>query len=350
MSCNRELGFVPDALILGAIEPAKDGFFMLSGPNQTDFRYKKCQNYAQESVCNWMIPGEDQNEVFCKSCRLTGTIPNLTSTQNRALWALMEIAKRRLIYSLINLKLPILSKREDAKRGLTFRFLSNVVNPNGSTSAVLTGHDDGVITMNIDEADDAFREKTRLAMNEPYRTLLGHFRHESGHYYWDRLVRNTQFLEPFRALFGDERPDYLSALKAYYAKGSRQDWRLDHVSAYSTAHPWEDWAETWAHFMHIHDTLEVADDFGLKGKTLQQGAEKSVQSSDGAKLDRFDRMIEDWLDLSVALNSINRSMGHHDLYPFVLTTRVIEKLRFVSEVISGRVSEASRAATAPRGA
>ena len=199
--------------------------------------------------------------------------------------------------------------------------------------------------MNIDEADDAFREKTRLAMNEPYRTLLGHLRHESGHYYWDRLIRDAQFLEPFRALFGDERSDYVGSLKEYYAKGSRSDWQLDHVSAYSTAHPWEDWAETWAHFMHIEDTLEVADDFGLKGKSLHPGSENISAFAEGKQTDKFDRMIVAWLDLSVALNSINRSMGHHDLYPFVLTGRVIEKLRFVSEVISGGASEISSNAT-----
>jgi hypothetical protein len=346
MSCHRELGFFPDTLALGAIEPSRDGFFTWSDSNPTNLRYRKCQNYTQESVCNWMIPEPDHNEAFCKSCRLTDTIPDLTSDKSRTLWASMEIAKRRLIYSLINLKLPILSKGEDAKQGLTFRFLSNVVNPDGRITAVLTGQDNGIITMNIDEADDAFREKTRLAMNEPYRTLLGHFRHESGHYYWDRLVRDGKFLDGFRTRFGDERPDYVTSLQEYYAKGSRQDWQLDHVSAYSTAHPWEDWAETWAHFMHIQDTLEVADDFGIKGKSLHQGCENSAPSSDGVTPDQFDRMITAWLDLSVALNSINRSMGHHDVYPFVLTTGVIEKLRFVSEVISTNASETTRTATA----
>jgi hypothetical protein len=346
MACNRELGFSPDTLTLGAIEPATDGFFILSDSNQTNLRYRKCQNYAQGSVCNWMVPEAEQNEAFCKSCRLTDTIPDLTSDKNRTLWALMEIAKRRLIYSLINLKLPVLSKREDPKQGLAFRFLSNGVNPDGTIAAVLTGHDNGMITMNIDEADDAFREKTRLAMNEPYRTLLGHFRHESGHYYWDRLVRDAKFLDGFRILFGDERPDYATSLQKYYAKGSRQDWQFDHVSAYSTAHPWEDWAETWAHFMHIQDALEVAADFGITGKSLHQGSENSPRSSDGTTPDRFDRMITAWLDLSVALNSINRSMGHRDVYPFVLTAGVIEKLRFVSEVISTSASETTREAAA----
>jgi hypothetical protein len=336
LACNRELGFLPDSLTLSVIEPTGDGFFFAKRRGGPSRRYKKCQNYAQQSVCNWMIPEEERNEAFCQSCRLNQVIPDLDSGQNRALWALTELAKRRLIYSLLNLKLPVSDKARDSEKGLAFRFLSDVVNPDGSVSKILTGHDNRTITLNIAEADDGFREKVRLAMNEPYRTLLGHFRHEIGHYYWDRLVRGTQILDPYRALFGDERADYATALQTYYVNGAPANWQANHVSAYATAHPWEDWAETWAHFMHIQDTLEVATDFGLQGKRAHRDSNwPEAESAHTLKHDKFDQMIEAWMSLVVALNSINRSMGHQDLYPFVLSPAVIDKLRFVSEVISG---------------
>jgi len=338
LSCKRELGFFPDSLALGAIEPHSDNLFAPRSAQKLEGYYRKCQNYAQQSVCNWMIPESEKDEVFCKSCRLTETVPDLGQEQNRTLWALMESAKRRLIYSLLSLNLPVSSKLQDPEQGLAFRFLSDTLNPDGSVTKVLTGHANGIITLNIAEANDAFREKTRLAMNEPYRTLLGHFRHEVGHYYWDRLVRGTAFLAPFRALFGDEQADYESSLEGYYAKGAPQDWQERCVSAYATSHPWEDWAETWAHFLHIQDTLEVAGDFGITGKPLKEDSGREAKQSEGATPEPFDQMISSWLSLAVALNSINRSMGHQDLYPFVLNAPVIEKLRFVSGVISGASS------------
>ena len=351
MSCHRELGFFPDSLTVGAIETAPEGLFVKSAQGAGG-RYRKCQNYAEEAVCNWMIPEEETHEVFCKSCRLTETIPDLTVGQNRTFWALMEGAKRRLIYSLLNLGLPVMNKLGDPQRGLVFRFLSDVVNADGTVTRVLTGHDNGIITLNIAEADDGFREKTRLARKEPYRTLLGHLRHEIGHYYWERLVRDKDFLDGFRTLFGDERADYTAALQNYYALGAQADWQIEHVSAYSTAHPWEDWAETWAHFMHIQDTLEVAEDFGIKGKRLQTISDQAAPSQDAPR-SKFDRMMTAWLDLTVALNSMNRSMGYHDLYPFVLNPGVIEKLRFVSQAIakSGlKTPHPETAAVAPGGA
>jgi hypothetical protein len=334
IACNRELGFLPDLLCLSSIEPAADGVFRaaVAAPNSL---YKKCANYAQSAVCNWMIPAADKNRPFCHSCRLNQEIPDLSSARNQQLWALMERAKRRLIYSLLNLKLPSADKTADPARGLGFRFLSDVVNPDGSVCKTLTGHENGTITLNIAEADDAIREKTRLAMKEPYRTLLGHFRHEIGHYYWDRLVRETKFLERYRAIFGDEQRDYRQALKEYYAYGPPANWQANYISAYATSHSWEDWAEIWAHFMHMQDTLEVAGNFGIAGKAIHPGLQLGTSiSSLPSGMGDFEEMITAWSELVVALNSINRSMGHQDLYPFVLAPAVIDKLRFVSEVIA----------------
>jgi hypothetical protein len=263
-------------------------------------------------------------------------IPNQSVPENVILWGLTEAAKRRLIYSCLRLKLPLANKKDDPENGLGFRFLADTTMPDGTLEHVITEHDHGLITLNIAEANDATREKVRLGMKEPYRTLLGHFRHESGHYYWDRLVDNSQFLEPFRSLFGDDRLSYEDAMKKYYENGPPGDWQNNYISAYATMHPWEDWAESWAHYLHIQDTLEVAADFGLVGKRIKidpKGNAEGTRTSLKAK--PFDEVLEAWAELTIALNSINRSMGHRDLYPFILSPAVGDKLYFISQVIAG---------------
>jgi hypothetical protein len=339
MHCGRTLGFLPDLLITSSLEPADNSSNLwVSTEREAEGQlYKKCQNYEVESVCNWMIPPAMSGECFCVSCRLNLVIPDLSLNQNRPLWASTEGAKRRLIYSLLSLRLPLESREDNPTGGLGFKFLANTINVNGKETPVLTGHEEGIITLNIAEADDIYRERTRLAMNEPYRTLVGHFRHEIGHYYWDRIVRDTNFLFGFRDVFGDEREDYDQALKRYYSTGAPADWQNRFISVYATAHPWEDWAETWAHYLHISDTLEVASNFGLISKRLKLETNPSAGggSQFAPKPKTFDEVIEAWAQLSVALNSINRSMGLSDIYPFVLSRPVVEKLRFISEVIAG---------------
>jgi hypothetical protein len=347
--CGRELGFLQDALSLSSLEPSGDGVFKANDGKHGKQLYKKCQNYAKESVCNWMIPigtspGE-KNDAFCVSCRLNQTIPDLSRKQNHALWLRMEVAKRRLVYSLLHFKLPVASKADDPEQGLAFAFLEDQTNPDGSVSTVLTGHDNGLITLNIAEADDAVREKIRLAMREPLRTLLGHFRHEIGHYYWDRLVRGSKVIDRYRSLFGNEEANYEEALKKYYSSGPPPNWQDNYISAYATAHPWEDWAESWAHFMHIQDTLEVANDFGLVGKSVRldpnQVGRKSWLSSEQLT---FEGIIGAWAELTIALNSMNRCMGLSDAYPFVLSPAIINKLGFIFEVIStGSVKKTAEA-------
>ena len=253
--CGHRLGYLPDAGALSALEPAEDGAWTaLAAPGQT---VRFCQN-AGADACNWLVP-PGTNDAFCIACRHNHIIPALKSPEELDLWRKMELAKHRLFYTLLKLKLPLANRIEDPTHGLAFDFLEE--QPGGPK--VLTGHDDGLVTLNLKEADDAHREKLRAAMGEPYRTLLGHFRHEVGHYYWDVLVRDGGPLLAFRALFGDETADYEQALKKHYANGAPADWPLRFVSAYATAHPWEDWAETWAHYLHIVDTLEMASSFGM---------------------------------------------------------------------------------------
>jgi hypothetical protein len=333
VECKREVGFLPDLTCVSSLDSTKDGLYTPTIKEAKGRTYKKCANYAHAGVCNWMIPS-DTNESFCVSCRLDTVIPDQSVPQNVVLWALTEAAKRRLVYSALRLKLPLANRVDDPEGGLGFRFMADGTNPDGSVSHVITEHDHGLITLNIAEADDGFREKTRLSMKEPYRTLLGHFRHETGHHYWDRLVLNTKFLEPYRALFGDERESYEDAMKKYYANGAPTNWQDNFISVYATMHPWEDWAESWAHYLHIQDTLEVAADFGLVGKRIKIDPKGDADGST-QKARPFDQVLEAWAELTVALNSINRSMGLRDLYPFILSKPVMDKLFFISEVIAG---------------
>jgi hypothetical protein len=245
------------------------------------------------------------------------------------------------MYGLEQLGLSVKSKAEDPDNGLAFQFFSDEDTPDDKPA--LTGHDEGLITVNIAEADDAERERRRVQLHEPYRTLLGHFRHEIGHYYWDRLIRDSSQLEPFRALFGDERIDYAQALKDYYGSGGPPpSWQQSFVSAYATTHPWEDWAETWAHYLHITDTLETAAACGLSLRP-QHDNEPALDHIALQTADRsvaFDQLIADWFPVTYVLNNLNRGMGLPDAYPFVLSAPAIEKLRFVHDVIAAAPIEA----------
>lgn len=261
-------------------------------------------------------------------------VPDLSMPMNLQRWRRIEQAKRRLFYTLLRLQLPITSRSNDEK-GLAWDFLADSQVGMASTP-VMTGHFDGVITINIAEADDDERERRRVALHEPYRTLLGHFRHEVGHYYWTMLVeRNPQVgvVERFRDTFGDERNDYQTALNSHYLYGAPADWQENWISSYASSHPWEDWAETWAHYLHMVDTLETASAFGLRlrSRTLEASLETAIDFD--PHVASLDRLIAGWLPLTFAANSLNRSMGQKDLYPFVLTPLVVSKLAFVHEMI-----------------
>ena len=328
VSCGHTLAFLQDARTVCSLEQAGSGHWR--SPFNQNREYRLCSNYSQENVCNWALPIEDPNPL-CISCRLTSIIPDLSQPEQKTNWFKLETAKRRLIHSLMRFSLPITPKSEDPERGLTFEF--KTPGPNPDAEPVLTGHADGVITINADEADDAERERRRMQLHEPYRTVLGHFRHEIGHYYWDRLIANSDRLDSYRSLFGDDREDYSEALKRHYDNGPPNDWAERFVSAYCSSHPWEDWAETWAHYLHMADTLDTAAACGVILKP-KRADEPSIQSRPNAGSD-FDRMIQDWFALTYMLNNLNRGLGLPDAYPFVLSSPAIEKLRFVHEIIHG---------------
>lgn len=286
-----------------------------------------CRNGADYGVCNWIV--REPGQAYCLPCRLNQTIPNLLDGSRLHGWKQLEHAKRRLIYGLLALNLPIVG-RQESEGGLAFRFIEDQrSNPEVAEEHVNTGHNDGVVTINVAEADDVRREIARQHSGELYRTLLGHFRHESGHYYFRLLIDSEQRRERFREVFGDERQDYQAALSRYYSGPKMRD--PDYVSAYAQSHPLEDWAEVWAHYLHMTDTLETAGFYGLP-----QGSEH---------IDRLEDLLLKWSELTVLLNSLNRSMGLEDAYPFVLSGATLKKLHFVHDLVCPSSSPSSAAAS-----
>jgi hypothetical protein len=330
-SCGLALGYLPERETVTALKPRGKTWIALADLRGT---YRYCANSAH-NVCNWLVSA-NRPEQLCVCCGHNRVIPDLSQPENLERWRLLEIAKHRLFYTLLRLHLPVKSKVEDPD-GLAFNFLADAGAPSPSAPPVLTGHANGVITINLAEADDPERERRRRQMQEPYRTLLGHFRHEVAHYYWDRLVAGSARLGEFRQIFGDERTDYSQALQHYYASGAPSDWAEHFVSAYSSAHPWEDFAETWAHYFHMVDTLETAASFGLAVAPKPSKALKARIDFDPHRAD-MKRLIEAWIPLTFAANSMNRSMGLPDLYPFVLSSPAIAKLTFVHACIHAHAS------------
>jgi hypothetical protein len=335
-SCALNLGYLPDPQTMTALKPYGTVWAALADPRGA---YRYCANSAH-NVCNWLV-STDSPEQFCATCRHNRVIPDLSPPEHLERWRLIETAKHRLFYTLMRLRLPIRTKVEDPD-GLVFDFLADDAAPSPTTPTVMTGHANGVITINLAEADDAERERRRHLMREPYRTLLGHFRHEIAHYYWDRLVAGSAKLDEFRRIFGDERADYSEALHRYYASGAPADWTKHFVSTYAAAHPWEDFAETWAHYFHMVDTLETAGSFGLAVAPKPSKALKARIDFDAYRAD-VKRLIEAWIPLTFAANSMNRSMGLPDLYPFVLSTAAITKLTFIHACIHAEAKEQTQA-------
>lgn len=329
------MGFDPDNASLEALVRSHGNLVPVGGPRGREQVWRRCP-CSRSAQCNWLVHGDRPGQP-CRSCLLTRGRPEKPTAAYRAAFAKAEVAKRRLLYQLSQLALPIVDREKDPEGGLAFDLLAG-------ERHVVTGHDNGVITIDLNETDDVFREQARAQFGEPYRTLLGHFRHEIGHYYWQRLVRSRPSSEEAaeaRALFGEYQASYETAMHAHYLKGALPGWQENYVSAYASMHPLEDWAETFAHYLHIWDTVQTAASFGVlvtgpvdERTGRRDPANASVPSEDTASLEGFDAVVADWLPLTVALNAINRSMGKDDLYPFELSPAVVAKLGFVHRVIS----------------
>lgn len=320
LQCGVEIGFDPETRLMVSL-----------GQNS---RYQRCQNGAVHQVCNWAVPKESGN-ALCVSCQLNRQIPNLSYRENVVSWARMEAAKRRVLYTLAAVGLQPYSKAI-APDGLVFDFLRPT-----PERPVLTGHDRGVIVINLEEADDAHREKMRTSLGEPYRTLVGHFRHEFGHYYWDLLIRargeDDHFFQEWRALFGDERLDYGEAMQRHYRQGAPPNWSRTYISSYATMHPWEDWAETWAHYLHIIDGVETAGDFGWHSQDVPipftPFSAADIGLAKGETDPAFLKLVNSWAKLAPALNEIALSLGQGHLFPFVFTAAAVRKIHFVHMLV-----------------
>ncbi|ARR52174.1 hypothetical protein HY78_01210 [Rhizorhabdus wittichii DC-6] len=347
-NCKRLLHFearvCPSCAFTLGYDPASDGFLFL-GDGATTWRdvdgkprdVAVCANNDAHGVCNWLV-GTGEGTPYCRACRHNRTIPDLSVPSVPPRWARIEEAKRRMFHTLIKLGLPLETKAEEVDRiqGLAFDFLYDPSAEEQGDARITTGHDGGVITLNLIEADDAERERMRRAMGEPYRTLLGHFRHEVGHHYWARLVATDPAeLAAFRSIFGDETIDYGQALQDHYGPNGGKVWTDDYVSFYATAHPWEDFAETFAQYLHMVDTLATVGGFAMQmapfpGPESHPGAAVDFDPY-GATTDRLAAQMGPW---SFALNTVNRSMGQPDLYPFRLSPAITAKIDYVNRLVA----------------
>ncbi len=313
LSCNKLIAYDFTSDEMNRLTKLDDNYYL------TDFnkKLKLCKNYTEYNVCNASIPAESESQL-CISCQLNRTIPNLDVIDNIQKWARLEKSKRRLVRSLLQLGLPVISYAQ-SENGLAFDFLQGQQqNPNVDNEFVTTGHYKGLITINLAEADDIYLENTKSELGEQYRTPLGHLRHESGHYYFDLLIRDSKWIDIFREIFGSEEGDYQQALDHYYQSKPHTNWNQNYISEYAMVHPLEDWAECWAHYLHMIDTLESA---------------KNLNILDFDENNDIDAQLYNWSNLAIAMNELNRSMGLNDAYPFILNTAVVKKLYFLDQVI-----------------
>lgn len=327
LKCGGETGYDPQS---GAMVRLQPGGGM-----------KLCDNGVKHGVCNWLLPA-DSGAVLCVACRMNRTIPDLGTERNRMLWGRMEMAKRRLIYTLLRFGITLPSKAENPKTGLAFDIVSTQSNPE-----VTMGHLNGVITVNLEEADDTYRQFNRQQLGENSRTLLGHFRHESAHYFWQRCLSELAWDDPqrlaFRERFGNEWLDYASALATHYQLGAPAGWERDFITGYAASHPWEDWAETWAHYLQIVDGLETCESLGIQVQFIalplvmlpgEAGTLPAILPQSAAADGAFLAWLQRWMCLSTVLNEIACSLGEAALYPFVISVGVAQKLRLIHHLIS----------------
>ena len=278
-----------------------------------------CSN-RQKIACNWIAEDKDGH---CRSCSMTEIIPDAFRDNNVSLWSDAEFAKR---WVLSNLSRWGWFTNNDAGARPRFHLLSE--DTRKGEKPVIMGHADGLITINVIEADPVERERRRDDLSERLRTMNAHFRHEIAHFLQLRLSEDDTFLKEFRALFGDETADYGEALKAYYANGAPPDFEQRHVTRYASSHPHEDWAETAAHVMHLTDIVDSAAASGL------QRGDRPTFGYDAYAEPDAEALISQAVDLGLALNRVNRSMGLQDLYPFVISPLARQKMVFTHGAIS----------------
>ena len=329
--CHREVGWCPVCHGIHALFPNEGGGYTCANP-ECHAHLIKCDNYAVHNVCNRMVeapaPDDSATEHLCDYCRFNETIPDLSIPGNTEKWYRLEVAKRRLLYYLDLLRLPYGTRAEGFELPLSFDFKADIVTGDevwktmSQEEQVYTGHANGKITINLAEADPVAREKLRIDLGESHRTLIGHFRHEIGHYYWQLLVQGKSE-DTFKAVFGDhENPLYAEALKQYYENGPKPNWQAEYISAYATMHPWEDFAETWGAYLDMVSVLDTAENASLL-----------LEEDDDSHGSQFDTMVMRYEQVGIKINEINRTMGLMDLVPEVFSPAVVQKMRFIHRLI-----------------
>lgn len=325
LSCGSIVGYDPELHTMVAL--------------RADGPLRLCHNGTEHGVCNWLVPSAGP-DILCLACRLNRTIPDLSLPRNILLWGRVEAAKRRLIASLLSLGIHLQSKAVDPVRGLAFDLVSVYKDP-----LVTTGHFNGIVTLNIEEADDTYRQINRDQLGESTRTLLGHLRHEMGHYVWLRWIAAPDaslLLTAFRERFGDDRAPYADCLQRYYRDGAPPDWISTCISPYATVHPWEDWAETFSHYLLIYDGLETFRSCGGHSGGFRAPLWWLSQDSaslppslppDPAEDEAFVQWLQNWLTISVMLNEMSLGLGQPMLYPYVIAAPVVGKLRLIRHVL-----------------
>jgi hypothetical protein len=324
MRCKHEVGWCPCCKAIVDVITANDGAFACACCHTA---LVKCENYARHNVCNRFVvsqksegsQGETSQGIFCDCCRFNRIVPDLKVAGNHEKWYRLEAAKRRTLYGMNHVGFPYGTQADGIVPALIFDFKGDIIPDRryrlmGPFQKIYTGHENGVITINIQEADDVEREKLRVNLHEAQRSLLGHFRHEFGHYIWEVLIKAKREADCI-ALFGDHNnPAYDIALQAYYKDGPKPDWLMNYVSAYASSHPWEDFAETFAVYLDMQSALDTAANGSL---------------SDPVDPADLDAMVEAYKNLGIALNEMNRTIGLLDFLPEVFADPIHEKLRFI---------------------
>lgn len=301
-------------------------------------RWVRCTQ-ADTLGCNWLTPAEQADDDAyqrgrCLADSLIRHEPAPDDTLAREKLVPATQALRRLIYQLSDIGLPI-EPWWRSEGGLAFDLLSSYT----TGEKVIIGHAGGVITIDLVETLDAYREQLRVTLGEPYRTMLGHFRHEVGHYYQNILVENgsgaTRYLPECRTLFGDETASYRDGIARHYKFGAPDNWQASFISEYATMHPWEDFAECFAHYLHITDTIDTCREAGmvLQAQRVRFSAPRDIVALESYADVPVERLLFDWKWMSLFFNRVNTAMGKHPLYPFELPPPVISKLGFVHRVI-----------------
>ena len=313
-ACQRKIAFNPATLRFHPLEQVSNNVSSID----VEPSWHLCENGVHYDVCNWLRPSSAESKL-CFACQFNRYIPNLSRANNTRLWRVLELNKRHLLLNLITLGIPCINSWNAPNEGFLFDFLEDFRDGIEEGTFVTTGYAGGIITINILEAEPLSRVAQQQASNEVYRTVLGHMRHEIGHHFFQCIKGDQMLHSNFEQKFGSSSLDYNNALAEFYASGPDVNWSEYCITAYASAHPMEDWAETWSHYLHIYDALDTAFNFGLV--------------SENPNVLSIHDKISHWRQFSVALNEMNRSMGMSDIYPFVINAQVEDKLAFVEKAI-----------------